>query len=75
MSIFGMKRHEVTGDWGKLHNEELHNFCSTPYKCMRWTGPVARMGAARIVHRIFVGKPERKRPLRRPNVGGYTMEN
>jgi hypothetical protein len=24
--IFGPKRDEVTGDWRKLHNEELHNF-------------------------------------------------
>jgi hypothetical protein len=28
--IFGPKRHEVIGDWRKLHNEELHNFYSSP---------------------------------------------
>jgi hypothetical protein len=25
--IFGTKRDEVTGEWGKLHNGKLHNFC------------------------------------------------
>jgi hypothetical protein len=29
-SIFGPKRDEVTGDWRKLHNEELHNLYSSP---------------------------------------------
>jgi hypothetical protein len=28
--IFGPKRNEVTGDWRKLHNEELNNLCSSP---------------------------------------------
>jgi hypothetical protein len=28
--IFGLKRDEVAGEWRKLHNEELHNFCSSP---------------------------------------------
>jgi hypothetical protein len=28
--IFGLKRDEVTGCWGKLHNEELHNLYSMP---------------------------------------------
>jgi hypothetical protein len=28
--IFGPKRDEVTGDWRKLHNEELHNLFSSP---------------------------------------------
>jgi hypothetical protein len=28
--IFGLKRDEVTGDWVKLHNEELHSLCSSP---------------------------------------------
>ena len=33
---------------------------------MRWAGHVARMGEARGVHRVLVGKPEGKRPLGRP---------
>jgi hypothetical protein len=49
--IFGPKRDEVTGDWRKLHNKELHDLYSSPsitriYKArrMRWAGHVARMG-------------------------------
>jgi hypothetical protein len=49
--IFGPKRDQVTGDWRKLHNEELHNFYSSPdiirmikSRRIRWTGNVARMG-------------------------------
>jgi hypothetical protein len=48
--IFGPKRDEVTGDWRKLHNEELHNLYSSPsiiriikLRRMRWVGHVARM--------------------------------
>ena len=33
---------------------------------MRWAGHVACMGEDRGVHRVLVGKPERKRPLGRP---------
>ena len=33
---------------------------------MRWAGQVVRMGEGRVVHRVLVGKPEGKRPLRRP---------
>jgi hypothetical protein len=46
--IFGPKRDEVTGDWRKLHNEELHNLYSSPniirIRRMRWEGHVALMG-------------------------------
>jgi hypothetical protein len=49
--IFGPKRDEVTGEWRKLHNEELHDLCSSPStiriikaRRMRWAGLVARMG-------------------------------
>jgi hypothetical protein len=28
--IFGPKRDDVTGGWRKLHNEELHGFCTSP---------------------------------------------
>jgi hypothetical protein len=48
--IFGPKRDEVTGDWRKLHNGELHNLYSTPgiirqikSREIRWAGHVARM--------------------------------
>jgi hypothetical protein len=71
--IFGPKRDEVTGGWRKLHNEELHNLYSSPSiirmiksRRMRLAGHVARMGEKRNAYRIFVGTPERKRPLGRP---------
>jgi hypothetical protein len=64
---------EVTGDFRKLHNEELHNLYSSPriirmikLRSMRWAGHVARMGARRNAYRILAGKPEGKRPLGRP---------
>jgi hypothetical protein len=49
--IFRPKRNEVTGDWRKIHNEELHNLYSSPSiirmiksRRMRWALHVARMG-------------------------------
>jgi hypothetical protein len=43
--IFGPKRDEVTGEWRKLHNEELHDLFSSPSittimksRRMRWAG-------------------------------------
>jgi hypothetical protein len=71
--IFGPKREEVTGEWRKLHNEELNDLYCTPNIVrviksirMRWAGHVALMGAGRGVYRVLVGKPEGKRPLGRP---------
>jgi len=71
--IFGPRRDEVTGKWRRLHNEELNDFYSSPYivrviksRRMRWAGHMARMGEERGVYRVLVGKPEVKRPLRRP---------
>jgi hypothetical protein len=68
--IFGPRRDEVTGDWRKLHNEELRNLYSSPdiirqvrSRRMRWAGHVARMGEERKVYKVLVGKPEGKRPL------------
>jgi hypothetical protein len=70
--IFGPKRDEVTGDWRKLHNEELHNLYSSPNiirmiksRMMWWEGHLARMGEKRNACRISVGKPEGNRPLGR----------
>jgi hypothetical protein len=70
--IFGPMKDEVTGEWRKLHNGELHNLYSSPdivrqikSRRMRWAGHVARMGEGRNVYRVLVGKPEGKRPLER----------
>ena len=67
------KRDEVTGEWRKLHNEELSDLYSLPNivrvgkpRRMRWAGHVACMGEGRGVHSVLVRKPERKRPLGRP---------
>jgi hypothetical protein len=71
--IFGPKRDEVTGEWRKLHNEELHNLYSSPdiirqvkSRRMRRAGHVACMGEERKVYKVLVGKPEGKRSLGRP---------
>ena len=71
--IFGPKRDEVTREWRKLHNEELHDLYCSPNIVrvirsirMRWVVHVARMGEGRGVYRVLVGKPEGKRPLARP---------
>jgi hypothetical protein len=72
LRTFGPKRDEVTGNWRKLHSEELHNLYSSPSMTrmiksirMRWAGQVTRMGAKRNAYRILVGMPEGKRPLGR----------
>jgi len=71
--IFGPRREEVTGEWRRLHNEELNDLYSSPNtvlviksRRMRWAGHVARMGEERGAYRVLVGKPEGRRPLGRP---------
>jgi hypothetical protein len=68
--IFGPKRDEVTGEWRKLHNEELHKLYSSPdiirQVKSRGAGHVARMGEEKKVYKVLVGKPEGKRQLGRP---------
>ena len=73
--VFGPKRDEVTGEWRKLHNEELSDLYSLPnilrlvkLRRMGLAGHVARMEEGRGVHRVLVGKPEGKRPLGRPRL-------
>jgi len=68
------ERDEVTGEWGKLHNEELNYLYSSPNivrvnksRRMRWAWHVARMGESRVVYRVLIGKPERKRSLGSPS--------
>jgi hypothetical protein len=71
--IFGPKRDEATGDWRRLHNEELNDLYSSrniirviKSRRMRWAGHVARMGGKEGVYRTLVGRPEGRRPLGRP---------
>ena len=75
--VCGPKRDEVTGEWRKLHNEELSDLYSLPNivrvvksRIMRWVGHVARMGEGRGVHRVLVGKPEGKSYWGDPDVDG-----
>jgi hypothetical protein len=71
--IFEPKRYEVTGEWRKLHNQELHDLYSSPSiiiiiktRRMRWVGHVAIMEEKRNAYMLLVGKPEGRRPLGRP---------
>ena len=80
MAVFGPERDEVTGEWRKLHNEDLRDLYSLPNivrvvksRRMRWAGHVARMGEGRGVQRVLVGKLEGKRPLGNPDVDARTL--
>jgi len=71
--VFRPKKGEVTGEWRKLHNEELTDLYCLPNivrvvksRRIRLDGHVARMGERRGVYRILVGKTEGKRLLGRP---------
>ena len=62
--IFGAERDEITGEWRKLHNAELHALYSSPNiirnhksRRLRWAGHVARMEQFRNAYRFLVGKP------------------
>jgi hypothetical protein len=77
--IFGPKTDEVTGEWRKLLNEELHILYSFPNiikqvksRRMRWAGHVARIGEERNVYKVLMGDAEGKSVLRRP---GRRWEN
>ena len=66
--VFGPKRDGVTGEWRKLHNEELNDLYSSlstvrviKSKRMRWAGNVACLWEKRTIYRILVGKPEGKK--------------
>jgi hypothetical protein len=69
--IFAPKRDEVTGEWRKFQNEELHILYLSPNiirqiisRRMRWAWHVARIGEESV--QALVGKSEGKRPLGRP---------
>jgi hypothetical protein len=61
--IFGARRDEVTGEWRKLHNEELNDLYYSPNivrviksRIIKWVGHVVRMGEEKGIYRIFGGE-------------------
>ena len=71
--IFGPRRDKVTGEWRRLHNEDLNDLYSSPnivrvikLRRMRWAGHVARMGEEMAVYRVLLGKQEGRRLPERP---------
>jgi hypothetical protein len=76
LMLFAFIQHKLiylTGEWIKLHIEELNGLYSLPNivlviksRILRWAGHVARMGEGRGVYRVLVGKPKGKRLLGRP---------
>jgi hypothetical protein len=70
--IFGSKRDEVTGDWRRLHGEELYDLYSSPNitrvieaRRMGNAGYVTCTGDRRSAYRVLVGRYEGKKPLGR----------
>ena len=73
LRISGSKRDMVTGEWRKLYNKEVNDLYSSTNivrvikaRRMRWSGHVNHMGERRGIYRVFIQKPEGKRPLGRP---------
>jgi hypothetical protein len=71
--IFERKREELTGEWRRLHNEELHYLYPSPNivraiqsRRIILAGHIARKGDRRGAYRVLVGRPEGRRPLGRP---------
>ena len=73
--IFGANEDEITGEWSKLHNAELHALYSWPNiirslkSRLRWAGHIAHTEQSRNAYRVLVGKPEGKRSLGRTIIG------
>ena len=68
--IFGPRKDEVTGEWRKLHYEDLSDLYCSPNivrviksRRMGWAGHVACMGKKRVAYRVLMGKREGRRLL------------
>jgi hypothetical protein len=75
--VFGPRRDEVTGEWRKLHNEELNDLYSLPnivrvlkLRRMRWAGHVAHMVEERGMHRVLVGNLRERGHSGDPDIDG-----
>jgi hypothetical protein len=71
---------EATGEWRRLHNEELHDLYSSPNvirviksRKIRWAGHVTRMGERRGTYRILVERSDRRRLFEDPGVDGRIL--
>jgi hypothetical protein len=71
--IFGPKRDEVTGEWRRLHYNELYALYCSPNiirviksRNLRWARHIACIGQSRNGYRVLVRKPEGRRSLGRP---------
>ncbi|KAJ4444117.1 hypothetical protein ANN_05906 [Periplaneta americana] len=83
--IFGAKRDEVTGEWRKLHNAELHALYTSPdiirnikSRRLRWAGHVARMVASKSERRKNGAESDQEEMghwLRRNSIEGFTGRN
>jgi hypothetical protein len=78
--IFGPKRDKVTGDWAKLHNEELHNLYSSPNlirmfksRRMRWAGHVAQTGRKGMHIGYWWESQQKGDHYEDQDVGGWTI--
>ncbi|KAJ4439505.1 hypothetical protein ANN_07629 [Periplaneta americana] len=79
--ICGAKRDEVTGEWRKLHNAELHALYSSPdiirnikSRRLRWAGHVVRIGEPRNTYRVLVGALKGKDLCRGGDVDGQNYD-
>ena len=55
LKLFGLERYEITGEWRKLHNEDLNDLYCSPHivqviksRRMRWAEHVARRGKGEV---------------------------
>jgi len=75
--IFGPRRYEVTGEWRKLHNEELNDLYSSPnivwvikWRRMRWTEHVVHMGEERCIQGFWLRNLRERDHLGDPGIDG-----
>jgi hypothetical protein len=70
--IYGPKRGEVTGEWRRIHNEEIYDLYSSPDNIPAIKTRRIKWGDRRGAYRILVGKPEGRRTL---GIPGRKWEN